>query len=223
VKIGLVIHDNPTGERVLGAVTRELAKHGLRITDVARLPDGVAEQSAAAQNAALRFRSNGVTHELGTVALAFAEGQQYRPRYFIPFEPQVIAANVPARQMNGAMGESYLPALDVKVDPGPATAATTTCLNLMRKAGQDTSSATARYVMSSICDGFFFLEAAANARGSLSDLTSSFESLGSRLPSAVTWGTSLGPGRHASAVYLRDAAYSNDCSCFVYTSNRNHS
>jgi hypothetical protein len=223
VKIGLVVHDNPTGKRVVAAVTRELAKHGLKITDVAWLPDGVAEQTAAAQNAALRFRSDGITHELGTVALAFAEGQRYRPRYFIPFEPQVIAANVPAGQMNGAMSESYIPALDVKVDPGPPTPATTECLNLMRRAGQDTTSATARYVMESVCDGFFFLEAAAKARGSLVDLTSGFESLGSRFPSALTWGTNLGPGRHASAVWLRDAGYSADCSCFVYTSNRNHS
>ena len=223
VKIGLVVHDNPTGERVVATVTRELAKHGLKVTDVARLPDGVAEQAAAAQNAVLRFRSDGITHELGNAALAFAEGQHYRPRYFIPFEPQVIAGNVPAGQMNGAMAESYIPALDVKEDPGPPTAATTACLSLMRAAGQDITSATARYLMESVCDGFFFLEAAAKARGSLSDLTPGFESLGSRLPSALTWGTDLGPGRHASAVWLRDAGYAASCSCFVYTSNRNHS
>jgi len=223
VKVGVVIHDNPNGERQLAVLTQELAKYGIKITDVARLSGGVTQTSADAQNAALRFHSDGITHELGTAAMDFAEGQKYRPRYFVPNEPQLIAANVPKGQLQGAMSESYIPALDVADDPGPPTTATTQCLKLMRDAHQDTSSGSARFVMESICDGFFFLRSAVTASGSLSRLTSGLEALGSRVPAAMTWETHLSPRQHASASALRDVGYDNGCSCFRYTSNRSYS
>jgi hypothetical protein len=223
VKVGVVIRDNPTGERLLAVVKGELAKYKIAVADVARLSGGVSQSSADAQNAVLHFHSDGVTHELGTAAMAFAEGQQYRPRYFIADEPQLIATNAPKAQLQGAMSESYIPALDVGVDPGPPTAATTQCLTLMRDAHQDTGSGTARYLMEAICDGFFFLRAAVTTSGSLTRPTQGFDALGSRVPAAMTWGTRFGPGRHASTSALRDVGYDNGCSCFVYTSNRNYS
>jgi hypothetical protein len=223
VKVGVVIHDNPTGERMLAVLTHELAKFGIKITDVARLSGGVTQTSADAQNAALRFHSDGITHEIGTAAMAFAEGQHYRPRYFVPDEPQLIAANVPKGQLQGAMSESYLPALDVGVDPGPPTTATRQCLKLMQDAHQDTSNGTARYLMEAICDGFSFLRAAVTASGSLTRLTPGLEALGSHVAAAMTWQTRLGPGQHASAGALRDVGYDNGCSCFRYTSDRNWS
>ena len=223
VKVGVVIRDNPTGERLLAVIRQELGKHQIAVTDVARLSGGVSQSSADAQNAVLHFHSDGVTHELGTAAMAFAEGQQYRPRYFIADEPQLIAANVPKAQLQGAMSESYIPALDVGVDRGPPTVATNQCLRLMRDANQDTSSATARYLMEAICDGFFFLRAAVTTSGSLTRLIQGFDALGSRVPAAMTWGTYLGPGKRASASALRDVGYDNRCSCFIYTSNRSYS
>lgn len=223
VKVGVVIHDNPTGQRMLAVLTQELARFGITITDVARLSGGVTQTSADAQNAALRFHSDGITHELGTAAMAFAEGQNYRPRYFIPDEPQLIAANVPKGQLQGAMSESYIPALDVGVDPGPPTPATTRCLKLMQDAHQDTANGTARYLMEAVCDGFSFLRAAVTASGSLTRLTPGLESLGSHVGAAMTWQTRLGPGQHASAGALRDVGYDNGCSCFRYTSDRNWS
>jgi hypothetical protein len=120
------------------------------------------------------------------------------------------------------MGESFLPTDDVPAtkDPGPPTSATTSCINLMRKNGQDVSSRTAMANMQATCDVIYFLEAAIKRVGALSDgaLHAGLEALGTSQPSAVTWSTRLAPDQHAGTSGLRDLIFDSPCRCFVYTS-----
>jgi hypothetical protein len=134
----------------------------------------------------------------------------------------LFAQNAPKAQLNGAMSENYTPAADVPSDkdPGPPTSATTYCLNLMQKHGQPPSSRAAAWSMESSCDAGFFVKAAIDSYGVLSPvaLRLGLESLGTRVKSAATWATRLGPDSHAAVHGLRDLIFNNDCTCFVYTS-----
>jgi hypothetical protein len=226
MKLGIVAYDSPNGKLLLANLTRNLALYGIKPADVVYLSgDNISSRSAQGQNAVLRFRQNGITHVIGPVATRTADAQRYYPRYFVPIEAQVVAANAPPATMRGAMSEAYLPDLDVLDYPGPPSAAATSCEALMKKAGQVSTGGTMRWGMHSICDGFFFLEQALKRAGVLSTaaLISGFEHLGSSVPSAVTWTTALGPKQHGSVNALRDLAYYVDCSCFRYVDKRNFS
>lgn len=225
VKIGVVVTDNINGRATLAAIKTELAKYGMKPADVIFKSDaGIAQRSAEGQNATLRFRSAGITHVFGLINSNTAEQQRYRPRYFMHQEPAVLGANAPKGQLNGAMGESYIPALDADRDPGPPTSATTRCLNLMKAAGQQPAPGATTWSMESLCDGFFFLEAAVKKNPELTTagLINGFESLGTGVQSAVTWTSLFSPKEHSSVNGLRDLAYGGPCKCFYYPDSRTY-
>jgi hypothetical protein len=227
MKVGILVGDSPDGNYALRTIDGQLARHGIKHTEVIRTSGDLAQQQSEAQNAVLRFHADGITHVFGA-GLAFmesAEGQHYRPRYFLAIEPSIFAQSAPAAQLQGSMGESYIPTLDSGKDPGPPSAATTLCEKVMQAAGQPPTWGTTLWQMESLCDGFFFLQDAVNTSGVLSTagLQQGLNSLGSRIPSAVTWQTYLGPGQHASANALRDLAFDPNCSCYFYVSKQNFS
>jgi hypothetical protein len=230
VKVGFIGFDDHDGDLELASIKRQLARNGVGLSDadVVRCPRSLSTGISCQQSTVLKFASAGVTHVLGagTTFLTTADRQQYRPRYFIDVEPRLFAANAPANQLVGAMGEGYVPVMDVEPRdvPGDPTPATAYCKEVMKAAGQATDDPTTLWLQYLVCDEFYFLKAAVDAIGGLGStaLRSGFERLGSRQESAVTWGTSFGPTMHASATVLRDIAYRSDLKRFVYTSRVNY-
>jgi hypothetical protein len=224
VKVGFIGFDDNDGSLELASVRKQLASNGIALpdTNVVRCPRSLSSGVSCQQSTVLRFASNGVTHVLGagTTFLTTADRQRYHPRYFIDVEPRVYAANAPANQLVGSMGEGYVPVMDVEPRdvPGDPTPATARCRKVMKDAGQSTADPTTLWLQYTVCDEFFFLKAAVDAIGGLGPvaLRSGFERLGTTEQSALTWGTSFGPGRHASATVLRDIVYSSDKQRFVY-------
>ena len=220
LKLGVVVQDTPNGNLELKAIVSNLARYGIKPTDVVKLSGDLSTRSAQGQNAVLRFRGDGITHIINPTGMNTADAQHYYPRYFIPNEPQLVGANVPASQLKGSMGESYLPAVDVGEQPAKLSAAATQCLNLMRAAGEQPAWGSVDFIMESVCDGFYGLQHAVQQAGVLSTpgLVAGFDALGARWQAAATWTTFLGRGQHASAQALRDLAYVVSCKCFRYAS-----
>ena len=227
-KIGLIVTEGTAGQALIASLRRELAKHGQRLDVVVTCPPSLSDGLSCRQAAGLRFKSDNVSHVFGASVpfMQQAEQQRYRPRYFLDYQPNTYAQNVPAAQLEGAMGESYMPMLDVPQgeDPGPPSKASGYCLDVMRKAGQEPSSRSVTWYMQIACDGMFFVKSAIDAYGSVTDvsLRPGFESLGTRVPAAMTWATRIGPGDHAGVYGLRDVAFESGCSCFGYTSTTTH-
>ena len=228
MRLGVIVFDTPEGTAHVKSLTAALARFGLRPTTVFRTSDGLADRTSEQQAAVLRFRSDGITHVMwaGLTFIRTAEGQNYRPRYFVPVLPLIIAESAPPEQMNGAMGEGFIPAQDVTAAdyPGDPSAASTSCLKVMKQTGQTPTNPTMLWAMQLVCDAVFPLQAAVGASQAMSPLgvRTGFEALGSQVASAVTWTSVFGPGEHSSARALRDLAYHRDCTCFRYTSEHNH-
>jgi hypothetical protein len=228
-KVGLIGFDDHDGALQLASQKRELARHGLSAASEIACPRALTSKVSCEQSAVLRFASNGITHVFGadSVFMNNASSQNYYPRYFVAVEPALFAANVPAKQLVGAMSEGYIPLLDAAPDkyPGDPTPATAACKKLMRAAGQATTDPSTLWLQMSACDEFFFVRDALTGVGSLgpSALRSGLEGLGSRAQSALTWKTFLGPHDHASSAALRDLAFDTSISNFVYVSTTDHS
>ena len=227
-RIGLIGYDSPWGQLQIRSIREQLARHGLKLETVVLCPPDFNGAASCHQSSALRFRSDGVTHLLGSGALFMqnAESQRYRPRYWIEGATRVQEDNAPAAQLAGAMAASVVPVMDVRADkdPGDPTPATTYCKKVMKDAGLSTAERTTLWSMQSICDAFFVTKAAADAAGVLSTeaFRAGFESLGSRVPSATTWTNHFGPGEHAGARGVRDVEFDSACPCFGYVSSRTY-
>lgn len=235
-KIGLLRYDTPAQERVARMILAPaLARHGLKLTSEVAIthhrstPEFLSSGTAQAQSAALRFRSESITHVLfmsvSFLFMAAAESNAYRPRYGLSSNdlPEFVRANVPAAQLERSLGVGWLPFDDVNDahDPGQ-TEAQKRCLALMKEAGQDTSTRSAKGGAIDHCDALLFLQSGANEAGTLTPraLGSAFEALGSRFVSGGTFRTTIGPGRHDGTSVVRDFAYSGACSCFNYRGGR---
>jgi hypothetical protein len=229
VKVGLLEYDDHAGELQLASELKQLKRHGITVspTDIVKCPRPVGGTISCQQSAVLRMSSNNVTHIFGAgiIFIPQAESQHYRPRYFFRVEPRVIAENSPAAQMAGAMGESNLPVMDVEPSeyPGDPSPAAGYCRKVMRSVGQASDDATTLWAQFSICDGLYALEAAVRLAGQLGPeaLRAGFERIGTSLPAALTWGSTFGPTRHASAVVLRDIGWDATRSRFVYVDKVN--
>lgn len=228
VRVGVVIRNDDDYDSQLASLKRSFAAAGITPFSYDRCPATI-NTSSCMQNLELRYQANNVTHVYGqfdTIFMNTANSQGYRPRYFVPIELNLFAQNAPGNQLVGAMAESYLPTSDVpdEKDPGGPTDATTRCLALMEKGGQIPRTRLARASMASICDSFWFIEAAIKRHGSLTDdaLEQGLQQLGTSVQSALTWATRLGPDQHAGTSGLRDLAYEEACRCFSYVSRTTH-
>jgi len=230
VKVGLLSFDDSDGALQLADEKKNLAAHGITVsdTDVIRCPRALSASVSCQQNSVLKLRSDGVTHIFGAglIFVENAESQGYRPRYFFAVEPRVIAENAPPAQMNGAMGEGYIPDMDVETTeyPGDPTIATKHCNAIMKAAGQGTTDGTTLWNEQMDCDQLYFIRSALLTAGSLSTaaLRGGLERLGSTEPSALTWGTFLSATEHTSATVLRDIEFRTDIKRFAYVSKTNY-
>lgn len=228
VKVGILTTDDHDGRLALESQKRQLARHGITPARVIACPRAIQDKVACQQGAVLRLRQDGVTHIFGAgyPFMINAENQRYRPRYFITTSPRLYAQNAPAGQLVGAMGENWIPVMDVEPSeyPGDPTPATRYCKELMKDAGQLATDSTTLWTQLLNCDIVFFLKAAVEAAGALSgpSVRAGFERLGSTTQSALTWGTFLGPRNHTSATVLRDVEFRTDLGRFAYASATDH-
>jgi ABC-type branched-subunit amino acid transport system substrate-binding protein len=229
VRIGVIVRNNDEGAVQEQSYRRELAKHGLKPYSVDHCTSNI-DAASCMQSVQLRYQTARITHVMGNSDLNFmnaANAQQYHPRYFMVGSYDLFAQNAPKAQLTGAMGEGFMPTADVPQakDPGPPTSATTACLSLMRRAGQNPSGRGVQLNMESTCDALSFVKAAIDRVGGLSEalLQRGFESLGTSFPSAVTWSVRFTPQQHAGVYGLRDLVYDSPCGCFVYTSKVTYS
>ena len=228
VRIGIVGYDDSDGATQLASEKRELAKHHLAPFDVVLCPRAVQSKISCEQSAVLKFHSDGVTHVFNAdlTFMTNANSQQYYPRHFVAVEPGVFEQNAPKKQLVGAMGEGYIPALDVDpsqwpADPSPST---TRCKKVMTAGGAPPTDASTLWNEEIVCDSVYVFRAGLELSGSLSTaaLQAGLGALGATEPSALTWGTLLSPTNHASATVLRDIAFRTDIQHFAYVDKVNH-
>lgn len=226
--LGVLRADEPNHERFARDHLRPaLARHGVTVDEevALRSPGSVGEAGdlfAGAGNAALRFRSAGVTHVIlvpsgGALPYVFmqgAESQGYRPRYALNSleVPAFVAPNAPAEQLHGTLGIGWLPASDIhytEVAHG-VNPAEDLCFELTQRNGDEAK----RY-----CEGLWFLRDALARAPSLSPegLLAGAESLGTSFRSPWTFATVFGPGRYDGAAVVRPLAFVDECACFRYS------
>jgi hypothetical protein len=231
VKVGLVGFDDADGALQLASQRAQLKANGITVrdTEVIRCPRALAASVNCYQSAVLKFSSARVTHVFG-VALLFmnqAQSQGYHPRYFVANSARVLAENASPEQLEGAMGESYIPSYDVEPSeyPGDPSPATTDCRRIMKSAGIDISQPGVLFNALMVCDAFFYLRAGILSAGALGDgwLVRGLEALGTRQQSTLTWVSSLSQRTHTTAQALRDLTYRKDQKRWYYADRTNRS
>ncbi|MGA8257394.1 MAG: ABC transporter substrate-binding protein [Nocardioides sp.] len=225
-----VIHVDTAEQRALyDGYEAQLKKKGYEFEERVTYNQDAASGLAATQAAILRFRSAGVTHVFGASVffLLAAENQNYRPRYaYLPGLGQLGVDNAPRAQMNGALTVGWAPMNDVSAqsDPGP-TAGAARCQAAMKASGLSVSNRSDLRVMYNACDALYSFTAALEAGKSanVAGMRAGFESFGSSFKTALSFTSSIGPGRHSGVSSVRDMAYESGCECLVYTSRANRS
>lgn len=238
VRTALIRFDTPEHDRASKNVIRPaLAKAGVKLVDEVAVKSftSVAEVSdvgAEAQNAVLRFRSEQVDRVLildtgGVLTITFtaaAESQQYRPRYGLTSYnyADYVAQNVPAQQLNGAVGVGWQSAGDTGLRD-ESNAATMECINALRQAGiNPLSSGDGMTNQFRFCSMLFFLRDALAVAPEVSPggMRLGVERLGSGFRSALTFGTQFAPGRYDGAALVQRFEFDTGCGCFRYTGKR---
>ena len=223
-KVGTIVPDTTDGAEVeTQFLLPALARHGLRPAVSVR-STGV---DAANQNAnVVKFRSEGVDRviPLGQSPLFFmnaAESQAYRPAYAVNsgFGPgALLESAAPPAQLRGAAGIGWSKFLDIGsgTRPGPVSANETLCLALMRKSGQESTSATTQAFQVSLCNVLMFLKAAADRYGVVPDLLDRVRTQGLAFPPVDAFAIAMRPGRADGVSAYRDVAFDEACTCFQY-------
>lgn len=229
VKIGILSYKNVQGANFIRIVRREVARLGYVVAGT--IEGDYATSAGDAPQWAARFRDADVTHIIGQHQTTWyfqtaAAQQRYRPRYAISTynNPQLLQKTASADQMAGALGIGWMPTYDVDNahDPGDVSPAQTRCRNIMKNAGQNTSTRSEFRVMLMTCDGFNFL-AAAISKGSMSpDGLRSGASAAGVMASGATFRMSFANGRFDGTAAVRDIGWQDTCNCFAYFSRANY-
>ncbi len=235
-RIGVLVEGCPFNtravSRTLGPTARRLGLtlSSTRTTSCFGSVGDLGRLASEAQAAVLDFASRGVDRVLfvsaveGNLLLFFAtsaESQGYRPRYALSSLalPNVIAANVPQRQLVGAQGLGWLPSTDADgpLSPTPQTAA---CVALLKARGLAVVSRLDAYIAYSSCDTFSLTGRVLDEGGSASPdrFLPAVSALGTGFRGATTvdGATDFRSGRTDGAARGRVFAWTTSCSCFRY-------
>jgi ABC-type branched-subunit amino acid transport system substrate-binding protein len=241
-KVGILTYDVPTWQRPLSStMLPALARAGYPVDSenvyAVYQPANTSEVSRTAadvNNATLRFRQNGVTHVIvldasALLTLLFAQSarqQNYRPRIGMNSATGAQALKdagaVDNSFFNGAVGLGWLPIIDLRASEGEkyATAATRSCLDIMkRRTGQTFTSTNAAGLALSKCDMGFLMATALRNAGSnptLDRAQNAIEAIGGGYQSPFIPSTFFSPTRHDAADLGFDMKWDTGCSCTRY-------
>jgi hypothetical protein len=236
--VGVVVFDLPTFRSTYDDVLAPAyAATGHPVAEVAfinaRSPASLAADIDAA---VLRFASRSITHVSFLTASGVPPGlfmiratsQRYEPRYGLSSQdaPQLVVPNLPdpEGQLRGALGVGWLPFGDVAdaTDEGVAAPSHERCVETLADGGVESTDGNSAALLMFVCDALWFLDAAFEAGGGETLSPASFlageESMGDGYAPAAIHGTIVGPGRHDGVGAIRHLAFTDDCTCFRYTS-----
>jgi ABC-type branched-subunit amino acid transport system substrate-binding protein len=243
-KIGLVTFDHPSFKYATEkSLIPALSRRGLELSDTAALhfPTTYSEYSqlsSEASNAALRFKTNGITHvvilDLGQNAAYFfmqaAERQAYRPRYGLTSQSansglasQLGPADARA-QLQGARSIGWVPIVDTVPADDPHAEGyppRKRCTDLMRKHGVEMTSRNAEGQALNLCGQLWFTEAALEITGnaiSLDSLLAGVDRLGSSFAPTNVFLTRMSKTIHDGSGAVASMSFIDECACFRYTS-----
>jgi hypothetical protein len=247
VKVGIVSFNDPRTtfavDKVLVPGLRRFVSEPPEVVKI-NTPQSSADNGssiAAIQNATLRFREAGVTHVLpfetqgagvGTFFAQGADQQKYYPRYGLTSgngaQVLIDAGLWPRSQLNGAMGFGWLPLVDVRnvdnPDDGPdSNDARRSCLEIMRKAEIDASSAIVKRQALESCNTIRLLKASLEAGGpavNRAAFLAGVHRLGRSFQSGTTFATLFDPSHHDGVSQVRPIAYMPACECIRYSGPR---
>lgn len=238
VKVGVLTYDDPIfREAVDTYLVPALKRLGYdpvvaRIAPIATASDYSA-QAAAVKSAQLTFASDGVTHVipfesnggLSTLFLPTARAQAYYPRYGVytgsASEALLESGVVEAKQMNGAVGFGWVPALDLPAADNPANGTYSNanrrhCLQVMKDNGITFTSGNAEAIALNTCASLYLMKAAFDRRIAPAAFISTVESLGTSYQKAGGLGEDFQPGRQDPDNKAYAWAYVPACTCFRY-------
>jgi hypothetical protein len=243
-KLGVLTINNPWWERSVDKVLLPaLAKagHPVASSDVFRVTypqttDQEAQMVSDIQAAALRMRSDGVTHVVftdpnGLLTIAFsrnAGGQHYFPRYGVSsgsgMEALVTAGDVDPSTLNGALGLGWDPSLDLTPTASAhyQTSATAFCLQVLKQAGYTFPDVNSQGIALSTCDTLFFLADVINHTApnfTLSGALNAVAAIGSTFHPANEPMAFVSASRHDALQEGWDMAWDSKCSCAKYLGN----
>lgn len=227
-KIGLVSFSDPEFAATDRILAQALTAAGYKIADHIWYSAELDTQSQSVQNAILQFRSEGVTHVMGTGANGLfmyeSVNQGYYPRY--AYQTGSVSDTTADSQtgFRGSIAEGIFPVADIDPSQNPPSVGPlqTRCEQMATKAGVSWQSNQSFHAdLLTICDSVWDMADALARSGVLTPqgLASGFDELGT-IPSAVTFSETWGPTRHASADTMEDFRYDTGCSCFKYTGPR---
>jgi hypothetical protein len=230
-KVGILAADRADSHAVVdGPLTASLRRHGLTATTQYVNPDGGDGGSAQSSSATLKYRSAGVDRIITVpgysplFAMEAASSQGYHPAYsmFSTLGPgALLETAAPKDQLANSAGIGWQPYLDIGAGkrPGPVSNRETLCFDIMKKAGQASSSATAQGFQVLVCNLLFYLKDLSDRVPSMPRdlLTSGRVLLGKSFVSADTFLTDVTHRTDGVAGY-RSVLYQENCSCFQYVS-----
>jgi len=239
--VGIVTQDDAEfAHAVDNVLVPLLAKRGHEVRAIARFQtptdaNSIQAGAAAASNAVLRFRQEGVDHVVflspngfpATVFTNAAESQQYHPRYAFTSQDAIQAlveaglVQNPSAQLRGAVGIGWIPSIDVpfltqgQFNDRPRNRQ---CLNVLAKRQQRPDSSQELLHMVLNCDAFWLIrDALAGRTLTPASVTEGVNALGRRFPVAASFASRLAGDRHDGAAQYRQFAYTGSCGCFRYT------
>lgn len=232
-KVGIGFEDTPQYRRVAAALKADLKARGISVVaEFGENRDDFSTVPSQNQNAVVQFRQAGVTHVLfadggGSVALYFmlaADNQRWFPKYGLGTQNaiNVLELYVPESQLVNVQGMSYFVADSAGVaEAGNATAKL--CMSIFKQAGVSTgaSRSVTEQLAVGICDNALFLADVSGAADALS--AEAFQAVVDRgtvfRPSASTFATKYGKGRHDGVAAVRMVAWNPGTKRWKWISN----
>lgn len=242
VKVGiLTVDDTVFSKAVDSYLVPALKRLGYtpiveKVSPLQRLSDSGA-QAASVKAAQLAFAANGVTHvipfetngNLSTFFLPTARSQAYYPRYGVytgsASEALLESGVVEQKQMNGAVGFGWVPAIDLKAaDNSPngrySNDSRRHCLQVMKANGITFDSGNAEAIALNTCASLYLLKATLDRTPSAvapASFIATLQSLGTSYQSAGGVGEDFRPGVQDPPNKVYDWGYLPACGCFRYS------
>ena len=234
-KVGILSFDDPDYVNPVNKVLKpELQRLGHPAADTyfVPTPNSVADygqMSQACTNAAVRFRSKGITNVIlvdanGRLATFFPTAAEAQHAHFnlginsqSGMQVGVDSGNVPKDQVVGSMGVGWLPLFDVAKQYQPKNDLAKQCLDFFAKKGYPAGNANAAIIQEFMCQDAWTMQ---KIMGSLTttitrdSALAAAEQLGSAIPNVANYSARLDAKHHDGAGSVALYAWDQGCSCY---------